>query len=392
MKKIYFILSLLATTVASAYAAVNPPTIGFPDNYLGTQFKATWEDAGADSYLFSLYTLGDNMMKFDETFANVNHSGGKINTANPNIPVGFSVDISKNGTTDVVYNNDRDHIVLDANDDKVSTSLMVGGNLSRCIFNANLINAQGITKENSSRFKVTLYDKAGDMISSGQVEAYYFYLKEDFDLEDAFGGIRSNIGKVVFEIVKDDSHNVGDIAINSIQYEYKAPVYVMRDKEVEGTWIVPTDLDAEKVYYYYVKAKNGSEVSDMSAIMYVDGFLSVNTLPASNIKSTSYTANWEYLPKALGYYVQPYRFDVVEDTKIDKRLDDQFSKATEGTTMLPISINSEDLDKYTDCTGWSGRNVLMAKGMIGADAGRFPMNMSYLHSPIMNLSANGGKY
>ena len=32
MKKIYFILSLLATTVASAYAAVNPPTIGFPDN------------------------------------------------------------------------------------------------------------------------------------------------------------------------------------------------------------------------------------------------------------------------------------------------------------------------------------------------------------------------
>ena len=30
MKKIYFILSLLATTVASAYAAVNPPTIGFP--------------------------------------------------------------------------------------------------------------------------------------------------------------------------------------------------------------------------------------------------------------------------------------------------------------------------------------------------------------------------
>lgn len=392
MKKIYFILSLLATTVASAYAAVNPPTIGFPDNYLGTQFKATWEDAGADSYLFSLYTLGDNMMKFDETFANVNHSGGKINTANPNIPVGFSVDISKNGTTDVVYYNDRDHIVLDANDDKVSTTLMVGGNLSRCIFNANLINAQGITKENSSRFKVTLYDKAGDMISSGQVEAYYFYLKEEFDLEDAFGGIRSNIGKVVFEIVKDDSHNVGDIAINSIQYEYKAPVYVMRDKEVEGTWIVPTDLDAEKVYYYYVKAKNGSEVSDMSAIMYVDGFLSVNTLPASNIKSTSYTANWEYLPKALGYYVQPYRFDVVEDTKIDKRLDDQFSKATEGTTMLPISINSEDLDKYTDCTGWSGRNVLMAKGMIGADAGRFPMNMSYLHSPIMNLSANGGKY
>ena len=27
-----------------------------------------------------------------------------------------------------------------------------------------------------------------------------------------------------------------------------------------------------------------------------------------------------------------------------------------------------------------------------SDAGRFPMNMSYLHSPIMNLSANGGKY
>ena len=48
-------------------------------------------------------------------------------------------------------------------------------------------------------------------------------------------------------MVKDDKHNVGDIAINSGEYEYPAPVYVITDKEVKGFSYTVTDLDAEKV-------------------------------------------------------------------------------------------------------------------------------------------------
>lgn len=390
MKKIYFILSLLATTVMSAYA-VTKPTVGYPENYLGTSFKATWSDTGVSKYLLSLYTLGESMVSYNETFANVNQNDGKLDTSNPNIPAGFDVDIATNGTKEVVYYNGCNHIVLDANGDKVSTSLMVGGNMSTCKFTANLVNAAGITKDNSSIFRISRYDKEGQLISYGEVEAYYFYLKEELDINEAFGYTAANVGKVEFEIIKSDGKSTGDIAINSIQYDYTAPQYLFQDKEVDNTFYVANDLDAEKVYYYYVKAQDGDEKSDMSYIMYVDGFLNVNALPATDVKATSFTANWEYLPKAKGYYLQPYRYDVVQEAGVKTILAETFSKATTGTMDSPVSISSP-ADDYTDNPGWTGRNLLVANGMLGASAGRFPMNMSAVYSPVMNLSAQGGKY
>ncbi len=388
MKKIYFLFSLLVVTVVSAYAATTP-TVGYPENYTGTSFKATWSDTGASKYLLSLYTLGDNMVSFDETFADVNQKDGKLDTANPNIPAGFDVDIAANGTTEVVYYNNRNHILLDANGDKVSTTLMVGGNMSTCKISANLVNASGITKDNSSIFRISRYDKEGQLISYGEVEAYYFYLKEELDINEAFGYKAANVGKVVFEIIKEDGHSTGDIAINTIQYDYAAPEYLFQDKEVENTFYVADHLDAEKVYYYYVKAQD-DETSEMSNIMYVDGFLNVNALPATDITATSFTANWEYLPKALGYYLQPFRYDVEQETKAKTILEETFSKSTQGTMDEPVSVDSP-ADDYTDNPGWTGAQMLGAQGMLGANNGsRFAL--AYVHSPIMNLSAQGGKY
>ncbi len=391
MKKIYFMLSLLATTVMSAYAAVNTPKVGIPANYTGTSFKATWDEAtDATSYLFSLYTLGDGMISFNETFANVNQTDGRLDTKNPNIPAGFELDLTTNGSKEVVYYGDRNHICMDANGDKVSTTFMLGGNMSTCIVNANLIDADGITKDNSSIFRIYRYDKEGELISYGQVEAYYFYLKDQLDINEAFGYKAANVGKVVFELIKTDGHDVGNLAINSIQYDYTAPKYVLQDKEVNNTFYVADDLDAEKVYYYYVKAKNGDEVSDMSYVMYVDGFLNVNALPASDIKSTSFTANWEYLPKALGYTLQPYRYDVEQQSGVKTILAETFSKSTSGTMASPVSVDSP-ADDYTDNPGWTGAQMLAAEGMLGANSGsRFAL--AYVHSPIMNLSAKNGKY
>ncbi len=388
MKKIYFLFSLLVVTVVSAYAATTP-TVGYPENYTGTSFKVTWSDTGASKYLLSLYTLGDNMVSFDETFADVNQKDGKLDTANPNIPAGFDVDIAANGTTEVVYYNNRNHILLDANGDKVATTLMVGGNMSTCKISANLVNASGITKDNSSIFRISRYDKEGQLISYGEVEAYYFYLKEELDINEAFGYKAANVGRVVFEIIKEDGHSTGDIAINTIQYDYAAPEYLFQDKEVENTFYVADHLDAEKVYYYYVKAQD-DETSEMSNIMYVDGFLNVNALPATDITAISFTANWEYLPKALGYYLQPFRYDVEQETKAKTILEETFSKSTQGTMDEPVSVDSP-ADDYTDNPGWTGAQMLGAQGMLGANNGsRFAL--AYVHSPIMNLSAQGGKY
>lgn len=56
----------------------------------------------------------------------------------------------------------------------------------------------------------------------------------------------------------------------------------------------------------------------------------------------------------------------------------------------PISVTDPDL--YTAVPGWSGKNILAANGMLGADNGRFPVSLSYLWTPTMNLSSNNGKY
>lgn len=392
MKKIYFILSLLATTAMSAYAGVNPPKVGYPTEYAGTSFVANWnESSDASQYLLSIYTLGDSTVSYNETFANVRQTDGRLDTADPNVPAGFELDLTASGSKEVVYYNDRNHICMDADGDKVSTTLMVGGNMSDCVISANLINADGITKDNSSIFRISRYDKEGELISYGQVEAYYFYLKDQLDVNEAFGYRAANVGKVVFELVKTDGHDVGDLAINSIQYDYPAPKYVVQDLPVDNyTFYEAIGLDAEKIYYYYLKAKNGDEVSDMSYIMYVDGFLNVNALPASDISSTAFTANWEYLPKALGYTLQPYRFDTEQQSGVKTIMAETFSKSTDGTMDSPVSVDSP-ADGLTDYPGWTGAQMLGAEGMLGANSGsRF--SLAYVHSPEMNLSAKNGKY
>ena len=390
MKKIYFLLSLLLIAVSSAYAAPATPQVVIPDNYQGTSFTAQWNANGSSQYLFSLYTLGTDMVNVAEDFSKVNQSNGKLDTANPNLPAGWTVDLAENGTTEVVYYNDKNHLLLDATGDKIVTPLLLGGDLSKYVLNANLVHAEGVTEDNSSVFNIKVYDKEGDLLTQGDIYAIYFARRQDFVLSEAFGYTPLNIGKIEITIKKDDTHKVGDISINSITYEYKAPVFVLTDQPTTEDHYNATGLNPEAVYYYYVKAKEGNEVSPMSGIMRVDGFLSVKVLPASNVGVDSFTANWEYLPKAKGYYLQPYRYDEATESGIFTVINEKFSKSLNGTMESPVTVTS--VDDLTDCPGWSGRNLIAAAGMLGANSGRFPMNMSYVHSPSMNLSRSKGVY
>lgn len=391
MKKFYFLLSLLLTSANMTYAATSAPTVVIPDNYQGTSFTAQWNANGSSQYLFSLYTLGNDTVSVTEDFSQVSQSNGKLDTTSPNLPEGWNVNLADNGTTEVVYYNGKNHLLLDATGDKVVTPLFVGGNLTKYVLNANLVHADGVTEDNSSVFNIKVYDKEGDLLTQGDIYAIYFARRQDFVLSEAFGYTPLNIGKIEITIKKDDTHNVGDIAINSITYEHKAPVYVLTDQPTTEDHYNATGLNPEAVYYYYVKAKNGEEVSAMSGIMLVDGFLSVNVLPASNVGVSAFTANWEYLPKSKGYYVQPYRYDVATESGVSTVIDEKFSKSLSGTMDSPVT-SIASVDDITDCQGWSGRNLIAAAGMLGANSGRFPMNMSYVHTPSMNLSRSGGVY
>ncbi|MDY5417295.1 MAG: hypothetical protein SPG92_04965 [Sodaliphilus sp.] len=171
MKKICFLLSLLLTAVSSTFAAPKTPQVVIPDNYQGTSFTAQWNANGSSQYLFSLYTLGTDMVSVTEDFSKVNQSNGKLDTTNPNLPADWTVDLAENGTTEVVYYNDKNHLLLDATGDKIVTPLLVGGNLSKYVLNANLVHAEGVTEDNSSVFNIKVYDKEGDLLTQGDIYA-----------------------------------------------------------------------------------------------------------------------------------------------------------------------------------------------------------------------------
>lgn len=373
----------------AATAAPKAPVANDYSDYTGTSFVANWTGEASNGFLLSVYAPGYSTLNENQDFSTVNQTGGKINTANPNFPKGWDVHVSDNGSTDVAYYNDKNHVVLDATGDYMTTPFILGGDITSFVIYANIFNADGITKDNSSVFKIEVYDKSGEIITAGQIEALYFAQRQSLDLIEAFGYKPANVGKVKISLIKDDG-KVGDVAINSIAYVYEAPDYVLTDKKVTGQSYTVNGVDAERAYFYYLKSVDGDSVSAMSNFIRVDGFLTPTATEATEVGSTGFTANWNRLPKAIGYIVHPYKYETATEDGVKSVLTDDFSKATEGTVAAPVTIT--DPDEVTATPGWIGRNFITAKGMFGANAGRFPVNLSYVQTPMLNLSANGGKY
>ena len=383
-------MSAIALSAVSAFAAVNTPTIGVFSDYKGDSFVAKWSGSENASFLLTVFSTGENTVKVSEDFSNVKQSNGKLDAENPGLPTGWTTNLSESGRTDVVFYNEKNHLLLDSNGEYVKTPMAEGGNIVNFVLNANVVDATGITKENSSVFYIKIYDKENDLLTSGRIEVLYFASRQEFDLAEAFGYNPVNIGKIEIGIEKGDGKSVGNLAINSISYEYAAPEYFFTDKAVTEQSYTVEGINPDKIYYYNVKEKSGEEVSDKSGIMKVDGFMPTASKEASDITSTSFIANWQYLPKAKGYYLQAYRYDTVEESGENVVLKETFSKSTAGSELLPETVT--DPDAITDNPGWSGRNLIAAEGMLGANSGRFPMNISNVYSPEMNLSAKGGKY
>ena len=280
--------------------------------------------------------------------------------------------------------------MLDADGDYVSTTLIVGSNLKDFTINANLVNADGITKENSSIFKIDYYDCDGLRIAGGQIEALYFASQQSLNMKDALSSQPVDVGTVKISLVTEGDRKVGALLLESLSYTYDKPLYVMEQHAVEGLSHKVDNLDAEKKYWYYVQGEKDGKLSAVSNIIKVDGFLTPTATKATSVSKTAYTANWERLPKATGYLVQNYQFVRVQEDGDMPVVSESFSKATEGSVESPVRVTNPD--DITDNPGWTGNNIIMAPGMMGASAGRFPMNLSYVYSPKMNLAGQGGKY
>lgn len=328
MKKLYSKLLTLVTIgfYSLSVWAQDAPVIQNYSDYTGDSFVANWDKvSGADKYFLNVYTNGTNVQNVNETFGNINHSDGKIDQQSPNYPNGWEINVSENGSTDMVVYEGVNKIILDATDDYISTEQIIGTGVGKYIVNANLINAENITQENSSLFKIEIFDKAGILLSTGTIETLLFAQITEFNIFDGFGYTQANIGRIKISIEKGDG-KIGDLMINSISYSCTEPSYILKDQATAENSYPVTNLDPEKEYYYYVAASVEGKTTDASNIIRVNGFLTPKALDATGTSENSFTANWEKLPKAKGYIVQAYQYHTATQDSEKKILDDSFEK------------------------------------------------------------------
>lgn len=162
------------------------------------------------------------------------------------------------------------------------------------------------------------------------------------------------------------------------------------DDDRRATSYTFTGLDPETEYWYRVRSHNVREFS-IGEKHHAFGVAAPRLLPATNISSSSYTANWEDAPKAQSYFVSNYTVTKIEEADPEHTLLSESFTRCEGepdfSCMDPINNQEECfLDEYTDLKGWRGKNNYVGENMLGGGdyAG------SYLVTPELMLNPNRG--
>lgn len=138
--------------------------------------------------------------------------------------------------------------------------------------------------------------------------------------------------------------------------------YILKDKEVKETSYKLTDLDPEKVYYYYVYAVNSEGLmSDESQVVEVMALTVPTDITVYNVKPESFGAKWSPVLNAEGYGFQAILTHTAQSDENYALLDELFDCiVSEGTVGSPLgnAIGYYDMDSY----GLSRANWVMYEG------------------------------
>lgn len=135
-----------------------------------------------------------------------------------------------------------------------------------------------------------------------------------------------------------------------------------------------TDLDPTKQYYFDIRSHYYKTFSPEN-IRPVDVIATPVNLPATNITTSAFTANWEPVSKADGYYVDLYGANMAEEDTEDFVIFEEDFDATYALTDA-TNINNPDVtgrdsdivfDDLTSSPGWDFANnyILLVQGMAG---------------------------
>ena len=175
--------------------------------------------------------------------------------------------------------------------------------------------------------------------------------------------------------------------------------YLFKDKEVNGTSYDVTGIEANIDYYYTVCSKRNGETSNTSNIITVIRKLKTPvTLPATNVASYGFTANWQSVPQATAYAVYTILPHTAQaDNEPFNLFKSDFSAVKVGTIDSPwdysrlggIRVFLDDLAPRCD---WIAFAPMAAQGMFGVSNMFLDYNVpGTIYSPILDLGHDGGK-
>lgn len=352
MKKSLLLATCLLAAAGQASAIDAPDGLSYSD-YDGESITVSWNPVdGATGYKVSLWTLGASVTETKETNLTVSSSNPEAYTP------------AVNGHLDETILTYKVTGVSDKNADETMP----------------LYFKQADANHNTSSIFV-------GSIYVGQLAPY-----QQVSSKSIFGGYPiDEFTQCLWIYTPGGTTAPGVLNITKVTNTYRPNVYVIEDKAVSGseTSLKVTGLDPEQNYYAAVKAVSGQNVSEQSEILKLDCVLPVVLTGATDFTSTSYTANWETVPKATGYEVSNFKVLEAGETPVENvLLEDNFDTATEGTFDKPTErINPDD---YTNMPGWTVNSAIIGEGMFGTFGGMIiggrPYGGGYMITPALGFS------
>lgn len=385
--------------VVSKQTSIIPPVPAGATDFNADGFTANWYPTKeAESYLLSLYEMNMDKATTSESFDGINSTAdGMVDSSNPNYPEGWQIVLAQGDgiqLSNVGYEGSQ-ALVMGETNDWLQTPY-IDGKLVDFKFYARNISGNPV---NASTIKVNVMLDNDEWYELGRIDIERISTQGEFI--SVANSLEDNIHRVaiVFEKHANDTDKDPMIAIDQISYMVQpetVPVFV--DKELTDTFYVAKGLDAAKDYCYTVKAKNTEFTSAASDAVPALGLAVPVLSVADGVSDNQYTARWQAVPKADGYYVRNFRVYTVDEPEETVVLHEDFAKATQGTQEMPYNdvmsmFGPKSLDAYTTLPGWLGQNYVTIPGMLGGNSGAGSFSKAgTVQTPALKLDGNGGKF
>ena len=396
--------------IKRALTRTETPNILNPINNSFEEFVARWNPTKtAEKYRLNVYkkveapdyVAGTLKESFDGI--NVKEDGITIDTANPNYPEGWSIDVSANGKQDMnntegFFNTAPRSIMLDEVGDEF-TSPETPAFIKEIRF---WVRPSSMVYEyDPSMISVSLYDSKNEKwFPIANMPNYYM---EENGMVYSFVSDQIGLGvnRVKFEYIQKGTEAV-TFAIDDVELDYETQMLdapVLENYETTDTFCVVKDIDPAHEHFYYVQAIQGDLVSDKTPDMWVDGITGLKPVvnAATNITENSFDISWTEFHNARSYSLELSKvINASSEMNNVVIMEENFDRVKGGTFEIPSTdwgISYDFADNGVCDTHWVSYQAQWVDGMIGTrGTNEWTGVPGFIASPLLNLENNGGAF